>query len=29
MAEFIHTDGSIKTETQIKSENPNTSFPRV
>lgn len=29
MAEYIHTDGSIKTEIQIRNENPNTSFPKV
>ncbi len=29
MAEFIHTDGTIKTYSEIKRDNPHTSFPSV
>jgi len=29
MAEFIHTNGTIKTYSEIKNDNPNTSFPAV
>tara|TARA_Y100000361_G_scaffold26055_1_gene21091 strand:- start:224 stop:721 length:498 start_codon:yes stop_codon:yes gene_type:complete len=28
MSEFIHKDGTIKTEAEIRSENPNTAFPK-
>ena len=28
MSEFRHTSGAIKTESQIRADNPNTSFPR-
>ena len=28
MSEYRHTSGAIKTESQIRSDNPNTSFPR-